>query len=82
MKARIPPANQAEETMTRLQRIKSMLEEARTLAAGKRRGDVEQAWLICADLRDLYQDYPEARDVLEAAGKLRAQLTQSAEPKP
>ena len=34
------PANQAEETMTRLQRIKSMLEEARTLAAGKRRGAV------------------------------------------
>jgi hypothetical protein len=81
LKFSAPAGSKKEETEARLQLIKNLLEEARTLANGKRSAEFQQAILNCANIMDLYQDYPDVKELVEQARQLREQLIQLAEQK-
>ena len=76
-------ANKAEETRARLQLIKQRLEEARGLAAEQ----PLESGRLCADILDLYRNYPDFHDdpdlkqLVEQAQQLMDQIAPRREQK-
>jgi hypothetical protein len=87
LSATMPAVTKEEETKARLQRIKEALDEARRLVAEKQPLARRQAGRICADIFDLYHEFPDFRDspepglkeLVEQAQQLSDQLARQPE---
>jgi hypothetical protein len=63
----MPAVTKEEEMKARLQHIKDALDEARRLVAEKQPLERQQAGRVCADILDLYRQFPDFRDSPEPA---------------